>query len=424
MKNNMYQWAKELFPINRSITGDGVRKTLRYIKNEIPKIKIKSVKSGSKCFDWKVPLEWKVDRAYISDLNNNILVDFKKNNLHLLGYSQPINKIVSFNVLKKKLHTLPNDQNAIPYRTSYYKKDWGFCIKHKNLKKLKKFNKLKVLINSKFFKGKLNYGELFIKGKSRKEILFSTNICHPSLANNEISGPVLAMKIAKYIMEKKRNYTYRVIFIPETIGAIAFISKNLKNLRENLLAGFVLSCVGDDNSYSKISSRFDNTFADKILERILNAKNIKFKKYSFLSRGSDERQFCSPGVDLPVCSFCRTKHGEFKQYHTSKDNLDYISQKGLNNSHKVMKSLIKNLENSSFFKTTSLCEPFLTKHNLKKTISGERKMSFKTKMLIDAIAYSDGKFSLEDISEFTRIKKKYLNNILKNLIKYKIVKKL
>ena len=420
----MYHWAKELFPINRSITGAGVRKTLTYIKKELPSIKIRSIKSGTKCFDWQVPLEWKVDEAYISDLNNNILVDFKKNNLHLLGYSQPIKKIISFKDLKKKLHTLPTDPNAIPYRTSYYKKDWGFCLKHKNLKKIKKFRKLKVLINSKLFKGQLNYGELLIKGKSKKEILFSTNICHPSLANNEISGPVLAMKIGKHILEKKRDYTYRIIFIPETIGAIAFISKNLQNLKKNLLAGFVLSCVGDDNSYSKINSRFDNTFADKILERTLKEKNIKYKKYSFLNRGSDERQFCSPGVDLPVCSFCRTKHGEYKQYHTSKDNLDYISSKGLNNSFKVMKNLINNIEKSKFYKSTNFCEPFLTKHNLKKTLSGERKMSFKTKMLIDAIAYSDGKFSLEDISIFTKIKKKHLNNILKNLIKYKIVKKL
>ena len=205
MKNSMYFWAKELFPFNRSITGKGVRKTLKYIKKKIPKLKIKSIKSGVKCFDWKVPLEWDVTEAHIKDHSNKkIIIDFKKNNLHLMGYSSPINKLMNFRELKERLHTLPKQPNAIPYRTSYYAKNWGFCLKHNQLKKFKVDSKYHVLINSKFFKGVLNHGEIFIKGKSKKEILFSTNICHPSLANNEISGPVLGMQIAKYLKNKKR----------------------------------------------------------------------------------------------------------------------------------------------------------------------------------------------------------------------------
>tara|TARA_B100000959_G_scaffold167758_1_gene175757 strand:+ start:5042 stop:6316 length:1275 start_codon:yes stop_codon:yes gene_type:complete len=424
MKNSMYLWAKDLFPFNRSITGDGVRQTLRYIKKKIPNLKIQSLKSGTKCFDWKVPMEWRIKEAYVKYHKSKMLINIKNNNLHLMGYSEPVNKVLDFKKLKTKLHTLPDQPNAIPYRTSYYKRDWGFCLTHNQLNKIDKKKKFHVLINSKFFKGYLNYGEIFLKGRSKKEILFSTNICHPSLANNEISGPVLAMKIAKYLKIKNRNYSYRIIFIPETIGAIAFLKNKINYLKENLLAGFVLSCVGDDNKYSKISSRLGNTFADRILEKTLDNKKIKFKNYSFLARGSDERQFCSPGVDLPVCSFLRTKHGEYRQYHTSNDNLDYISSKGLNNSFKIMKSLIDNIEKSKFYRSTNLCEPFLTRYKLKKTISGERTMNNKTKSLIDIIAYSDGKNSLEDISKILNIKIKALNKFIKNLLKLKIIKKI
>ena len=369
-------------------------------------------------------MEWRIKEAYVKYHKSKMLINIKNNNLHLMGYSEPVNKVLDFKKLKTKLHTLPDQPNAIPYRTSYYKRDWGFCLTHNQLNKIDKKKKFHVLINSKFFKGYLNYGEIFLKGRSKKEILFSTNICHPSLANNEISGPVLAMKIAKYLKIKNRNYSYRIIFIPETIGAIAFLKNKINYLKENLLAGFVLSCVGDDNKYSKISSRLGNTFADRILEKTLDNKKIKFKNYSFLARGSDERQFCSPGVDLPVCSFLRTKHGEYRQYHTSNDNLDYISSKGLNNSFKIMKSLIDNIEKSKFYRSTNLCEPFLTRYKLKKTISGERTMNNKTKSLIDIIAYSDGKNSLEDISKILNIKIKALNKFIKNLLKLKIIKKI
>lgn len=421
----MYLWAKELFPFNRSITGKGVRKTLKYIKKKIPELRIKSIKSGVKCFDWKVPLEWDVTKAHIKDYNNKkVMVDFKINNLHLMGYSSPINKLMNFRELKKRLHTLPEQPNAIPYRTSYYAKNWGFCLKHNQLKKFKVDTKYHVLINSKFFKGVLNHGEIFIKGKSKKEILFSTNICHPSLANNEISGPVLGMQIAKYLKNKKRKYSYRVIFIPETIGAVVFLKKNLNHLKENLIAGFVLTCVGDDNNYSKVSSKSGKTFADRILEKTFKDKKIKFKNYSYLFRGSDERQYCSPGVDLPVCSFLRTKYGEFKEYHTSNDNLNYISNKGLNNSFKVMKKLINNIESSDFYKVNKHCEPFMTKYNLKRSISGERKLEKKTKLIIDLIAFCDGQNSLKDISKILNTNLNVLKKIIKILTKLKIIKKL
>ena len=405
MKVQMYKWAKHLFPINRSLTGEGVRKTLNYIKKSVnPNLRIYKISSGKNIYDWRVPLEWKVTEAFINDSKGRNIINFKKNNLHIVGYSTPINKKINFTNLKKNLHYLKDLPNAVPYRTSYYKKNWGFCLSYNQFKKMNKNQFYKVKINSKLFKGKLNYGEIFIKGKLKREILFSTNICHPSMGNNELSGPVLAMQLANFIYEKQRKFSYRIIFIPETIGAIIFLKKNLKTLKKNLLAGFVLSCVGDNKSFSKISSRAGNTLADRMLENVFYTNNIKYKNYSFLDRGSDERQFCSPGVDLPVCSFLRTKHGKFKEYHTSLDDLDFISEKGLSESFKIMKKLVLEFEKSKFYKVRKKCEPFLTKYNLKKSLSGEKKMDFKTKSLIDTIAFCDGNNSLKEISKMTNLK--------------------
>ena len=206
MKIEMYNWAKDLFPINRSLTGDGVRATLSYIKKKItPKLKIITVKTGKKFYDWTVPLEWKISDAYIKNNKGLRMVDFKKNNLHVVGYSTPINKQIHFSNLKKKLHFLKSQPKAIPYRTSYYKKNWGFCLSYNDYKKFKKNSIYHVRIDSRLFNGKLNYGEILIKGKRKKEVLFSTNICHPSLGNNEISGPVLAMQLANFLQKKKEN---------------------------------------------------------------------------------------------------------------------------------------------------------------------------------------------------------------------------
>ena len=422
MKVQMYKWAKYLFPINRSLTGEGVRKTLSYIKKSVnPNLRIYKISSGKNIYDWRVPLEWKVTEAFINDSKGRNIINFKKNNLHIVGYSIPINKKINFTNLKKNLHYLKDLPNAIPYRTSYYKKNWGFCLSYNQFKKMNKNQFYKVKINSKLFKGQLNYGEIFIKGRLKREILFSTNICHPSMGNNELSGPVLAMQLANFISEKQRKFSYRIIFIPETIGAIIFLKKNLKTLKKNLLAGFVLSCVGDNKSFSKISSRAGNTLADRMLENILDTNNIKYKNYSFLDRGSDERQFCSPGVDLPVCSFLRTKHGKFREYHTSLDDLDFISKKGLFESFKIMKKLVLEFEKSKFYKVRKKCEPFLTKYDLKKSLSGEKKMNFKTKSLIDTIAFCDGNNSLKEISKMTNLKIGIVEKNIKTLQMKKII---
>ena len=394
-------WAKIIFSYNRSITGSGVRKTLNFFKKINPGMKIHSFKSGMKCFDWKVPEEWEINNAFFIDLKSKKkFSDFKKNNLSVLNYSSPVNKTVKLNELKKHIFTLPKQPNFIPYVTSYYKKNWGFCLSYNEFKKLKN-GEYRVFIDSKFKKGKMNYGELFLKGKSKKEIFFSTNICHPSMANNEISGPLLANYLYKTLrdLRYKTNLSYRFLFIPETIGSIAYLSKNYKQLKKKMLAGFVLSCVGDNNNFSHIESRNGNTLADKALEAaFLRLKNSK--KFSFLERGSDERQYCYPGIDLPVAGFCRTKYGSFKEYHTSGDNLKIITKKGFEGSFKVLKNIIDAFELGIFPINKIKCEPQLSKRNL--YLSTSNKKNYFNKVInrrLNLLAYADGKKNIFEISK-------------------------
>jgi aminopeptidase-like protein len=394
-------WAKTIFSYNRSITGSGVRKTLNFFKKINPQMRILSFRSGMKCFDWKVPDEWEINNAFFVDLKSKKkFSDFKKNNLSVLNYSIPVNKTVKLSELKKHIFTLPKQPNLIPYVTSYYKKNWGFCLNYHEFKKLKN-SKYKVFIDSKFKKGNMNYGELYLKGKSKKEIFFSTNICHPSMANNELSGPLLANYLYKSLkdLKYKTNLSYRFLFIPETIGSIAYLSKNYKKLKKNMFAGFVLSCVGDNRNFSHIESRYGDTLADKaLIAAFINLKNSK--KYSFLERGSDERQYCYPGIDLPVAGFCRTKYGNFKEYHTSGDNLKIINKKGFEGSYKVLRNIIDAFELGIFPINKIKCEPQLSKRNL--YLSTSDKKNYYDKVVnrrLNLLAYSDGKKNIFEISK-------------------------
>ena len=395
----MIDMAKELYPINRSITGEGVRKTLDLIKKKIP-IKKKFFKSGKKVFDWTIPEEWNIKRAYILDLKNNKKhADFDINNLHVVGYSQPVNKTVSLNELKKHIHVDINNKNAIPYVTSYYKKTWGFCLSQKQLRNIKN-KKYKVVIDSSFKNGVMDYGETLLKGKSKKEILFTSYICHPSMVNNELSGPVINAALVNYVNSlKNKKYSYRFVFVSETIGSIAYINKNLKKLKNDMLAGFVINCAGDNRDYSYVETPEKNTFADKIMKSSfigLKKKSI----YEFKDRSSDERQYCSPGVELPVCSFSRSKAGSktFPEYHTSLDNFKLVNQIGLEGSFKIFKNIIDALEFSLFPKAKNKCEPFLTKRNMYPTISTKGNIQNDLKDLLDVLAYSNGKRSIFEIS--------------------------
>tara|TARA_B100001057_G_C22867301_1_gene957124 strand:- start:4591 stop:5880 length:1290 start_codon:yes stop_codon:yes gene_type:complete len=410
-------WARIIFSYNRSITGDGVRKTLKFFKKINPKIKILSFKSGYKCFDWTVPNEWEIKNAYIIDIKSKKkYADFKKNNLHVLNYSSSVNKIIKLNELKKHIYTLPKQPNFIPYVTSYYKKNWGFCLSHNEYKKMKN-SKYRVFIDSKFKKGSMNYGELFVKGKTNKEVFFSTNICHPSMANNELSGPLLANYIYKNLKKLgfKTKYSYRFLFIPETIGSIAYLSKNYKKLKKRMMAGFVLSCVGDNMHYSHIQSRGGYTLADKALEAaFIGLKNVK--KYSFLERGSDERQYCYPGIDLPVAGFCRTKYGKYKEYHTSADNLKLVSDKGFEGSYSVLKSIIDAFELGMFPKVKLKCEPQLSKRDLYPSTSQKRKYNDKIiNRRMNILTYCDGQKNIFEIATITNEPLKEVILEVKNL---------
>ena len=417
----MYKWAKDLFPFNRSLTGNGNRKTLKYIKKIIPEMKIIEVPSGTKAFDWIIPNEWNVKNAWIKNKRGKKICNFLECNLHLMGYSIPIKKTITLKELQKHLYSLPEQPNAIPYITSYYKKNWGFCLKHNDRKKLIPGN-YEVFIDSNLSPGHLTYGEVILPGKKKKEIFLSTYICHPSLANNEISGPVVATAIIEFLKKlgKKREYSYRVVFIPETIGSIFYLSKHFEKLKKVIDAGFVLTCIGDNNSYSMVETRYGNTLADKVAKHVLKYKSKKYNIYPFLDRGSDVRQYSAPGIDLPICELMRSKYGNYKEYHTSLDNLNYISEKGLLGGYEFVKKSIEILEKNNYLKTNILCEPQLGKRGLYPNIS--TKSSGKAvKDMMNFLAYCDGTKDLIEIAEIINQDAYKLLGITEMLIKEKII---
>ncbi len=427
-KKTLFKWAKDLFPINRSLSGPGNYKTLIYLKRILPNLKIKKIKTGKKINSWIVPKEWEIKDAYIKDSLGKKVVDFKQNNLHVIGYSQPKYKKLSFKSLEKKLYFLKDQPNAIPYITSYYKKDWGFCISYNKFKKLRTNEKYKVKIDCNFKKGNLVYGEAYYPGKSKKEILICTNICHPSLANNELSGPVVSTALGKYIsFNKKRFYSYRILYLPETIGSIAYINKNKSSLKKNVIAGFVVVCVGDNKKWSFLKSPRENTLADNVSEFILKQQKINYKSFNFeTDRGSDERQFCWPGIDLPICSIMRSKYGTYKEYHTSLDNLKFISEKGLWSSFKIYTKIFDCLElHKTFYMNRYFgkSEPFLTKYKLIDTLSSKSSY-LKQKLMMQIIYFTTSPKNLIDLIILTKEKYYNIKKILDLYLKRKLIKKI
>lgn len=411
----MYKQAEVLFPIVRSLTGNGVRETLAYLKRILPDLNICEVASGTKVFDWVVPDEWNINDAYIADENGKRIVDFKKHNLHVVGYSEPVDKIVDLEELNKHLYSLPEEQDAIPYVTSYYERRWGFCLSHNQRKEIKPGN-YHVKIDSILEPGYLTYGELIVRGKTKKEIFLSSYICHPSMANNELSGIVVAAALAEKIKNlKNRKYTYRIIFIPETIGSITYLSKHAKEMKENMVAGFMVNCVGDERTYSFLPSRLNNTLADRVAMHVLDHHAGDYIKWTFLDRGSDERQYCSPGIDLPVASIMRSKHSSYPEYHTSLDNLSFISPEGLEGSYEVFCKCIEILEHNEIYKIKVCCEPQLGKRGLCSTL-GTKKTVVETKTMMNFIAYADGRHDLLSIAEITGIYAGDIIPIVKKLL--------
>ena len=346
---------------------------------------------------------------------------FQKNNLHLVGYSIPFEGEISFDELKKHLHTLPDQPNAIPYITSYYKDRWGFCLSQDQFNTLEN-GTYKVVIKSTLFDGELNYGELLIKGKSDKEIFLSTYICHPSMANNELSGLTVLTFIAKWLREiYEINYSYRIIFIPETIGSIAYLSKNHKVMKDKIFAGFNISCVGDNRAYSYLPSRHGETISDMIAKHVLKWIDPNFIEYSWLDRGSDERQYCAPGIDLPIASIFRTKYAQYPEYHTSLDNLEnVVTPEGLDGGYWAIRRVIEAIEKNKKYTTTVLCEPHMGKRGLYPTLSS-KETNKSVEMMMNFISFCDGKMSLLEIAESINLPIWRLYEIVESLKSHNLI---
>ena len=398
----MYALADRMFPICRSITGNGFRESLEMLREAVPEIKVYEVPTGTAVFDWTVPKEWNIRGGGIYRLNGDKVIDFKDSNLHIVGYSLPIDKVVSREELLEHVYTMPDQPDWIPYVTSYYKERWGFCMTE-NQKQTLTDEEYHVVIDSTLEDGSLTYGELIVPGQTDEEILFSSYLCHPSMANDDLSGPVVLTELMKYVLQMKdRRYTYRFVINPETIGAITYISRNIDALLKHVKAGFVLSCVGDDRTYSYLATKYGDTLTDRVLQNVLKFHFPEYKKYSFLDRGSDERQYGSAGVNLPVCGFCRSLYTKYPEYHTSADNMDLISPEGLQGAYDVMVKVIMALENNYYYAMTCQCEPQLGKRGLYPTIS-YRGSHDSVNVIRDFTAYADGSHDLIDVSNLINV---------------------
>ena len=399
----IHELAKKLWGINRSITGKGVRETLLILKEIIPELILHEVPSGTSVFDWTVPQEWRVNDAYIITPKGHKICEFKKNNLHLVGYSIPKKIIMGLSELQSNLYSLPEQPTAIPYITSYYKEHWGFCISQ-NERDLLEDGEYEVLIDSELFEGSLSYGELVIQGKTDREVFISTYVCHPSMANNELSGPTVTTFLAKYLLEKLDNrFTYRFVFIPETIGSITYLSFNMDHLKSKVIAGFNVTCIGDNRNYSYLPSRHGDTLSDQVAKHVLKHCCENFVTYKWADRGSDERQYCSPGIDLPIASIMRTKYGEYEEYHTSLDDLvNVVTPEGLDGGYTVLMKAIEALERNIYPKVNVFCEPQLGKRGLYPSLS-TKSSGAKVKLMMDLITWSDGSKSLLEIAELCEV---------------------
>ncbi len=412
----MHDLATRLFPICRSITGDGVRETLAILAEYLPGLAVHEVPSGTEVLDWTVPDEWNIRGAYLEDPDGTRVVDFTDSNLHVVGYSIPVDVRLSLSDLQEHLHSDPEHPDAIPYVTSYYGRTWGFCLTEEQRKTLTE-GEYHAVIDSTLAPGSLTYGELVIPGETSDEVFVTTYVCHPSLANNELSGPVVATALARWVAaQPNRRYTYRFVFAPETIGAITYISRNLQRLRTSVVAGVNLTCIGDEGDYSYMSSRLADTPIDRIARRVI-ATRPRPVTYSYLDRGSDERHYCMPGVDLPLISLMRTKYGAYPEYHTSLDDLSVVTPEGLQGGLDLVRDCVTAFESADYYQATVLGEPQLGRRGLYHAIHA-RTVSDIVLLRTHVLAYSDGQHSAQDIAELVGLPQEDVQEIIDELVEH------
>jgi len=393
----MYRFMEVLYPYCRSITGEGTRETLRRVASHVP-IEIHEVPSGTQAFDWTVPQEWNIRDAYIKNRAGERVVDFKKSNLHVLNYSTPFRGMVPLETLREHLYTLPDKPDWIPYRTSYYKENWGFCASPRKADSLRD-KEYEICIDADLKDGNLTYGEYLVQGSTDQEVLLSCHICHPSLCNDNLSGIALTAWIARHLREMKLRYSYRFLFLPGTIGAIVWLSRN-ENIVANIRHGLVVACVGDPGNPTYKKSRRGNAEIDRAVLLALQTRGSDYSVREFTPYGYDERQYCSPGFDLPIGSLTRTPHGGYPEYHTSADNLDLVRPENLADSLSIYLDVINILEsNSTYVSLCQKCEPQLGKRGLYGALGGHPDAGKVELALLWVLNMSDGKNSLLDIGE-------------------------
>jgi len=394
----MYDLLSHLYPICRSITGDGLRQTLRIIQKEIP-IEIHEVPTGTKVFDWIVPREWNIRDAWISDSTGKRLVDFQECNLHVVNYSTPVRGRMKLAELRPHLFTVPTQPDWIPYRTTYYKEDWGFCLSESKLAQFDSKTEYDVCIDSSLQEGSLSFGELFLAGAEEREVLISCHACHPSLADDNLSGIVVAVELAKRLAERPRRYSYRFLFVPGTIGAITWLAQK-ETTASRISHGLVLTCVGDSAHLTYKRSREGKAEIDRAVAHVLTHSGQPFKVVDFTPYGYDERQYCSPGFNLAVGCLMRSRHGEFPEYHTSGDNIGFVKPSQLEDTLEKLLDVVEVLENNrSFINQNPKCEPQLGRRGLYQKPAGEKDRQSRERALLWVLNLSDGMHSLLDIAE-------------------------
>ena len=416
----MYQLISKLYPICRSITGNGIRETLNIIKELVP-VDIHEVPTGTRVFDWTVPKEWNIKDAYVLNSKGKKIIDFKKSNLHVLGYSVPIRRKVFLTELKEHLFTLPDHPDWIPYRTSYYKENWGFCLSHKQFLSLED-DEYEVFIDSSLEEGHLTYGEYYLKGETEEEILISCHCCHPSLCNDNLSGIALATYLAKFIKLFSLRYSYRFLFIPGSIGSITWLAMN-ETKTNHIKHGLVVACVGDCGKSTYKKSRQGDAEIDRAVIHVLKHSGKDYEIMDFSPYGYDERQYCSPGFNLPVGCLMRTPHGRFPEYHTSADNLDFVKPEFLADSFSKYLSVINVLEgNKKYLNTNPKCEPQLGKRGLYGAIGGQKSNPMSQLATLWVLNLSDGDHTLLDIADRSGLEFDLIRNTAELLLKHNLLK--